>query len=179
LLFDSEVIGPFDNKWQLWWRASDKRFAIALSGTVGEAGSIIEGLISVMVQANGTLSLGSIDCTYKFAADPEAGVHLGFAVGTLLLPPRWADTITHSLWWDGMIFAPEPTRSRERAGRRSRLAAGRRGVALYEREERRATIAGTTVGGSDVECCGQREYRPRRHRKSDRRRDVRPSDGPR
>jgi hypothetical protein len=38
-----------------------------------------------MVKAEGTLSVGTIDCPYKFAADPEAGIHLGFASGTLLL----------------------------------------------------------------------------------------------
>lgn len=85
LLFDSPVIGPFENKWQLWQRASDKRFAIALRGTVSQAGSIIEDMISIMVKAEGTLSVGQIDCPYKFAADSEAGIHLGFALGTLLL----------------------------------------------------------------------------------------------
>jgi hypothetical protein len=85
LLFDSPPIGPFENKWQLWQRAADKRFAIALRGTVAEGGSILEDVISVMVKAEGTLSIGGIHCPYKFAADPEAGIHLGFAVGTLLL----------------------------------------------------------------------------------------------
>jgi hypothetical protein len=85
LLFDSPVIGPFDNKWQLWQRVADRRFAIAIRGTVGQAGSIIEDLISVMIKAEGALSVGSVDCPYKFAADTEAGVHLGFAAATLLL----------------------------------------------------------------------------------------------
>ncbi len=85
LLFDSPVIGPFENKWQLWQRASDRRFAIALRGTVAQAGSIIEDMIAMMIKADGTLSVGQIDCPYKFAADPEAGIHFGFSSGTLLL----------------------------------------------------------------------------------------------
>lgn len=85
LLFDGPEIGDFENKWQLWRRASDGRFAIAVRGTIPEAGSILEDLISVIVKADGTLSVGPLQCQYKFAADPSAGVHLGFAIGTLLL----------------------------------------------------------------------------------------------
>jgi Lipase (class 3) len=85
LLFDSPEIGDFKNKWQLWQRSSDRRFAIALRGTILQAGSILEDLISIMVKATGTLSVGPMNYPYKFAADPDAGVHLGFALGTLLL----------------------------------------------------------------------------------------------
>ncbi len=85
LVFDSPVIGPFENKCQLWQRTADKRFAIALRGTVAEGGSILEDLISLMIKAEGSLSVGGIHCPYKLASDVDAGVHLGFAAGTLLL----------------------------------------------------------------------------------------------
>ena len=44
LVFDSPVMGPFENKWQLWRRKGQGPFAIAVRGTVGAAGSIIEDL---------------------------------------------------------------------------------------------------------------------------------------
>ena len=56
LLFDSPVIGPFDDKWQLWESAAGA-FAIALRGTVMEAGSILEDLISVLVRARGGVTV--------------------------------------------------------------------------------------------------------------------------
>lgn len=85
LLFDSPEMGDFKNKWQLWRRGSDGRFAIALRGTILQGGSILEDLLSMMVAAEGSLAVGPLKCQYKFADDSEAGVHLGFAMGTLLL----------------------------------------------------------------------------------------------
>jgi len=85
LQFDSPVMGSFDNKWQLWRKKNNGPFAIALRGTVNKTGSILEDLISLMAKAEGALTVSSVRCDYKFAADPEAGVHLGFALGTLLL----------------------------------------------------------------------------------------------
>ena len=85
LLFDSPVMGSFDNKWQLWRKKGNGPFAIALRGTVGSTGSVVEDLISLMVTAAGTLTVGGASCDYRFAADQKAGVHLGFALGTLLL----------------------------------------------------------------------------------------------
>jgi hypothetical protein len=94
LLFDSPVIGPFDDKWQLW-RSTAGAHAIALRGTVMTVGSILEDLISVRVRATGEVTVDRQSVAFQFAADPEAGVHLGFALGTLLLTPccspRWAD----------------------------------------------------------------------------------------
>jgi hypothetical protein len=84
-LFDSPVMGSFDNKWQLWRKKNNGPFAIALRGTVGSTGSVFEDLISLMVKAAGTIVVGGARHDYQFAADPMAGVHLGFALGTLLL----------------------------------------------------------------------------------------------
>lgn len=84
LVFDSTVIGPFDEKWQLWHSAAGS-WAIALRGTVMKAGSIFEDLISILVSAAGAITVGPHPIPYRFAADAAAGVHLGFALGTLLL----------------------------------------------------------------------------------------------
>ena len=84
LVFDSPVIGTFDEKWQLW-RSAAGPWAIALRGTVMRAGSIFEDLISILVGANGIITVGPHPIPYRFAADAAAGVHLGFALGTLLL----------------------------------------------------------------------------------------------
>ena len=84
-VFTSPVIGPFDNLWQLWRRTADGAFAVAVRGTTMNAGSILEDLIAVMITAKGSLQLGPVQFDYKFADDPLADVHLGFALGALLL----------------------------------------------------------------------------------------------
>ena len=84
-IFTSPVIDPFDNLWQLWRRGADGAFAIAIRGTVFQAGSIAEDVLALMIKAKGTLTIGSFTQPYTFAADPLAGVHLGFAVATLLV----------------------------------------------------------------------------------------------
>jgi len=85
LIFSSPVIGPFDNLWQLWKQDRTGRFAVVLRGTVPKAGSVIEDLISVMIAGKGTIAVGAESANYQFADEPQAGVHLGFALGTLLL----------------------------------------------------------------------------------------------
>jgi len=84
-VFVSPVIPPFDNLWQLWRRDADGAFAIAIRGTVFQAGSIAEDVLALMIDATGEMSLGGLSFPYAFAADPRAGVHLGFAVATLLV----------------------------------------------------------------------------------------------
>lgn len=85
LAFTSPVIGPFDNLWQLWQRAADGAFAVVVRGTTMNAGSILEDVIALMIKGKGTLQLGAIKFDYQFAADPLADVHVGFALGALLL----------------------------------------------------------------------------------------------
>jgi Lipase (class 3) len=84
LLFDSPVIGAFDEKWQLW-RSDAGGYAVVLRGTVMKVGSVLEDLISVLVWAQGHLTVGHQSIAFQFAAEPAAGVHLGFALGTLVL----------------------------------------------------------------------------------------------
>jgi hypothetical protein len=82
-LFTSPVIPPFDNMWELWKR-DDGAFAVSIRGTVFQAGSIAEDVLALMIRATGTIKVGATQFPYSFAADPHAGVHLGFAVATLL-----------------------------------------------------------------------------------------------
>lgn len=94
LVFDSPVLPPFDNKWQLWQNTSSDSiagtYAIVIRGTVDQNGSILEDLISLLIQATGSITVDGVSVDYKFAADPipnepPPSVHLGFALGTLLL----------------------------------------------------------------------------------------------
>src|SRR5262245_45681132 len=59
--------------------------ALRLRGTVLDAGSILEDLISFLVPAIGRVTVGHIQIDYSFAASSEASLHFGFALGTLLL----------------------------------------------------------------------------------------------
>lgn len=83
LVYDSQEFGPFSNRWQLWQTNVGRQYAVVIRGTVYTAGSIIEDLLSVMIPATGSTSLGPVTIGYQFAADPLAAVHLGFALGTL------------------------------------------------------------------------------------------------
>jgi hypothetical protein len=94
LIFDSPPFLPFDNKWQLWQNTSSDSgagtYAIVIRGTVDQNGSILEDLISLLIQATGSITVDGVSVDYKFAADPipnepPPSVHLGFALGTLLL----------------------------------------------------------------------------------------------
>jgi hypothetical protein len=67
MIFDSPVIGQFTEKWQLWQNASGS-YAIVLRGTVLDAGSILEDLLSFLVPASGRLTVGHIQIDYSFAA---------------------------------------------------------------------------------------------------------------
>jgi hypothetical protein len=85
LVFDSRPIPPFDERWQLWKNTSG-RYAIILRGTVvTDPRSVLEDLLSILVQATGTVIAGPFRIDYKFAADPVAAVHAGFALGALVL----------------------------------------------------------------------------------------------
>lgn len=82
-LYQSPQLGIFDNMWELLHDPlpGSGRFAVLIRGTVDESGSIIDDLLSVMIPAASTL-LGR---EYRFAADPMAGVHLGFALAALVV----------------------------------------------------------------------------------------------
>lgn len=87
LLYDSPVIGVFDNKWQLYQYSENQvtQYAILIRGTVNTPGSIIDDLLAVMIPASGSITVDSITLSYQLAADPLAGVHLGFALAAFVL----------------------------------------------------------------------------------------------
>ena len=84
LVLDPPEVGPFQNKWQLWKR-NDGAFAIVVRGTIPQAGSILEDVIALMIEAKGDIDFGPFKIDYGFATDLEAGIHLGFTLGALLL----------------------------------------------------------------------------------------------
>lgn len=84
LLFDSPVIGGFDNKWQLW-KSPGGRYAITIRGTTSKPSSLIEDLLAVMIPATGVISIDGGNLPYCFARNPASCVHFGFAIGALLL----------------------------------------------------------------------------------------------
>jgi hypothetical protein len=83
-IFDSPVIPPFTEKWQLWQNAAGA-YAIVVRGTVYDPGSILEDLLAFLAQAAGSVTVGPYRIDYKFAADPHASVDVGFTLGALLL----------------------------------------------------------------------------------------------
>ncbi len=86
LEFDGPQLPPLDTKWQLWKKtAPGGPYAVIVRGTVDTAGSILEDVFALLLQATGSITLAGHALPYKFAADPKAGVHAGFALGALLL----------------------------------------------------------------------------------------------
>src|SRR5688572_12150747 len=67
LVYDSPVIGVFDNKWQLWKYADNQvtQYAVLVRGTVSTAGSIIDDLLAVMIQASGSITVDSATLSYQ------------------------------------------------------------------------------------------------------------------
>jgi hypothetical protein len=86
ILFDSQSIGLFDNRWQLA-KSPQGQLAVLIRGTVDQTGSILDDLLSVMLPANSRLSFSSLDLGYQLAAadNADAGVHLGFLLAMLIL----------------------------------------------------------------------------------------------
>ena len=82
IVFDSPVMGIFDNKWQLLQNMDvPGQYAVLIRGTVDQAGSIVDDLLSVMIPASGSI----FGVPYQLAADAKGGVHLGFALATFIL----------------------------------------------------------------------------------------------
>lgn len=84
-VFDPPPIGAFDNKWQLWRDENTGNYAVIVRGTTYNPGSILEDLLSVMVAASGSLTVGRLAIDYRLSDEPRAAVHVGFLMGTLLL----------------------------------------------------------------------------------------------
>jgi hypothetical protein len=70
MLFDSPVIPPFTEKWQLWQNTTSA-YAIVVRGTVYDPGSILEDLLAFLALAAGSVTIGPYRIDYKFAADPH------------------------------------------------------------------------------------------------------------
>ena len=84
MLFDSPVIPPFTEKWQLWQNTTSA-YAIVVRGTVYDPGSILEDLLAFLALAAGSVTIGPYRIDYKFAVDPHASVNVGFTLGALLV----------------------------------------------------------------------------------------------
>jgi len=88
-IFESPELGPLAEKWKLWQNnsmPSRPSYALIVRGTAtNRPGSILEDLLSFLMPATGSVSVGGVTIPYKFAVDPKASVHVGFALGTLLL----------------------------------------------------------------------------------------------
>ena len=71
---------------QLWQNnAIYSTYAIIVRGTGKSFGSVLEDFISFLAPATGAVTVAGVTIPYKFAADAKASVHVGFALGTLLL----------------------------------------------------------------------------------------------
>jgi Lipase (class 3) len=84
MAFDSPVIGPFTEKWQLW-KNDAGAYAVVLRDTVMTAGSIVEDLISFLAPAVGRLTVGHVQIDYirrqygrerpfRICQDPQNGI---------------------------------------------------------------------------------------------------------
>ncbi len=91
----SPVVGKLYNRFEIW-TGPDQKAAIAFRGTVPEYESTLEDVLSGMIPAEGKMtlpSLGTEPIPYRLAANPQAAVHAGFTVGTLLLAPSMVEQI--------------------------------------------------------------------------------------
>jgi hypothetical protein len=76
------------NKWDLWMSKDKSIMVVSLRGTTSDMDSWLENFYSAMIPATGSLKLDSnYTFNYKFANDPKAMVHVGWAIGTGSLAP--------------------------------------------------------------------------------------------
>lgn len=79
LAYQSPEVG-LKNQWS-FFLSNDKAGLIAIRGTVGDKTSWLANFYAAMIPATGTLHLtDSTTFAYKFANDPKAAVHVGWAV---------------------------------------------------------------------------------------------------
>lgn len=83
-----EAVG-LQNYWELWRNtAVPGQYAVGIRGTIDTDASILEDILLPLIPARGKLPV--LDLPYQLADTPagshvQAGVHLGFAIGTLSL----------------------------------------------------------------------------------------------
>lgn len=94
-VYRSPVQGMF-NKYEIW-RSKDKTtIAVNVRGTTSEMGSWLENFYSAMIPATGSLKLtDKYTFKYKFANDPKAAVHVGWAIGIGSIAPDVVDKIRY------------------------------------------------------------------------------------
>ena len=95
--FDEVYSSPemgLHNKWSLWLNKDKTIIAINLRGTTRDFDSWLENLYSAMIPAEGSLKLNNnYTFNYKFANDPKAMVHIGWAIGVGTMAPDIVDKI--------------------------------------------------------------------------------------
>jgi len=82
------------NKWSLWENKEKTIIVINIRGTIGTLDSWLENLYSAMIPAVGSIKLtNAYTFNYKFANDPKAMVHIGWAIGMGSMAPDIVDKI--------------------------------------------------------------------------------------
>lgn len=82
------------NKFDVWLSPDKQSIAINFRGTTSNPDSWLENFYSAMIPATGELKLSNkYTFQYKFAADPRAAVHVGWAVGIGSIAPDVVDKI--------------------------------------------------------------------------------------
>ena len=76
------------NKWDMWMNKDKDVMVISLRGTTSDMDSWLENFYSAMIPATGSMKLDSnYTFHYRFASDPKAAVHAGWAIGVGSLAP--------------------------------------------------------------------------------------------
>ncbi len=87
MAYRSAVVG-LSNRWYLWVNTANNTMVINLRGTIGSQDSWLENFYAAMIPAEGTLHLSDTSIIhYKFAADPKAAIHAGWALGVCSMIP--------------------------------------------------------------------------------------------
>jgi len=82
--YRSEVIG-LDNRWDLWMR-HDSVAILSVRGTTANSVSWLQNFYAAMAPAKGRLQVTTdFSFEYKLATHSEAGVHVGWLIGTAFL----------------------------------------------------------------------------------------------
>lgn len=84
------------NRFEIWENSAKTIITVNLRGTTSDPDSWMENFYSAMIPAVGSLKLtDSFTFQYKFAEDPKAAVHVGWATGIASLAPDIIDKIMH------------------------------------------------------------------------------------
>jgi len=82
------------NRWDFWLSRDEETMVISLRGTVNDGVSWLENFYSAMIPAKGKITLNdSTTFDYRFAKDPKASVHVGWALGIAHLAPDIVEKI--------------------------------------------------------------------------------------